>query len=63
MFKNNENVIRKSTKPCRKQGDYDHRFEKNKYITSKHETYLTEHTHIGKMVPTDIRTTLIKLIK
>ena len=56
-------LYKKSTKQCRKQGDYNPEFIKNIYNHQKHDNYLNENITIGNTVPQDIKNKLLDLIK
>ena len=63
LFEHKGNVIQKSTKPCRKQGDYNPDFIKNIYNHKKHDNYLNTNITIGNTVPQDIKKKLLDVIK
>ena len=62
LFEQSGSAIQRTTKPCRKKGDYDSNFN-IPYNETKHQKFLTDNLHIGKTTPKHINDQLINLIK
>ena len=64
LYKNPSGVaIRKSTKPCRHQGDYDKNFIQNTFCEERDGEFLKKNLDIGDSTPKNIKQQLIALIK
>ena len=64
LYENPSGVaIRKSTKPCRQQGDYDKNFIQNTFCEKRDGEFLKKNLDIGDSTPKNIKQQLIALIK
>ena len=62
LFEQSGSAIQRSTKPCRKKGDYDMNFAVP-YNEKLHHEYLLDNLSIGNSTPKNIKDKLINLIK